>query len=83
MAPIEWLLHVKLRAHMAPFGNTTPHCFSTSTGCFGFGSFAFGSSFFFFLAFGPFSASASTLRFLPSFVSSREPLTADLRAFLD
>lgn len=29
-------LHVRLRAHRPPCGSGTPHCFSTSTGPFGF-----------------------------------------------
>lgn len=66
-APIEWLLHVRLLAHWAPFGSKTPHCFSTSTGCFGLGTLDLGSSFFFFFAFGPLSASASAFRFFPFF----------------
>lgn len=65
-APMEWLLHVRLRAQDAPFGSGTPHCFSTSTGPFGFGTLGFGcSSFFAFFLFGSFSPpSPSVFRFL-------------------
>src|SRR5271155_3613890 len=74
-APIEWLLQVKLLAHWAPFGKVTPHCLSTSTGPFGFGTFGFCSSFLFFFFFGSLSlsSSASALRFLPFFVPSSAP----------
>jgi len=84
LRPIEWLLHVKLRAQYPPFGSDTPHCLSTSTGPFGFAPFCLGSSFFFFFAFGAFSASTSSFLFLPFFAPSPStaaaPLIADLRA---
>jgi hypothetical protein len=81
--PMLWLLHVKLLAQNPPFGSGTPHCLSTSTGPLGFAPLALGSSFFFFFAFGPFSAPSSIFRFLPFFAPSPSitvPLMADLRA---
>jgi hypothetical protein len=81
--PILWLLHVKLLAQYPPFGSGTPHCLSTSTGPLGFAPLALGSSFFFFFAFGPFSAPSSIFLFLPFFAPSPSipvPLIADLRA---
>src|SRR5689334_21942793 len=83
LRPMEWLLHVKLRAQKPPFGRGTPHCRSTSTGPLGFAPFCFGSSFFFFFALGAFSASPSSFLFLPFFAPSPSitaPLTADFRA---
>src|SRR5436190_22508901 len=78
---MEWLLQVKLLAHFAPLGKLTPHCFSTSTGPLGLGTFGFGSSFFFFFL-ESLSSSTSALRFLlflePS--SPALPFTALLRA---
>ena len=65
---MEWLLQVRLLAQKPPFGRSTPHCFSTSTGPFGLGSFGFGgSSFFAFFFLGSLSASPSAFLFLPFF----------------
>jgi hypothetical protein len=50
-APIAWLLHVKLLAQYPPLGSITPHCFSTSTGPFAFGTFGFAASISFFVFF--------------------------------
>lgn len=47
-----------------PDGVITPHCLSTSTGPFGFTTFGFASSFFFFI-FGAFSPSPSAFLFFP------------------
>lgn len=33
---MAWDLQVRERAHIWPLGSRTPHCFSTSTGAFGF-----------------------------------------------
>lgn len=80
-APIEWLLQVRDRAHCAPLGSVTPHCFSTSTGPLGLGTLGLGSSFFFFFLgspLSPLSSSPSALRFLPFLGPSPSamPLTA-------
>lgn len=75
MAPIEWLLQVKERAHCAPLGRVTPHCFSTSTGPFGLAVFCLGSSFFFFF-FDSLPSSSSALRFLPFLLPSSVPFVA-------
>src|ERR1700677_2583449 len=77
-----WLLQVRLLAHCPPFGSCTPHCFSTSTGPFGFAALGFCSSFLLFFFLVALSASSSAFRFLPFLVpsSAPSPCEAPLRA---
>src|ERR1700753_404843 len=86
-APILCDLQVSDRAHIDPFANKTPHCFSTSTGPLGLAAFGcLASSFFFFLD-GPLSSS-SAFRFLPVFFAPVRPspmfavFLADVKLFL-